>query len=285
MAGTEVYILGKKYVFFGVDKCVTDEIARQGSNERFGEDFVIWRKWMESVTKNDVIVVCDPYKMGSISRDRIAAINSAFAAGEKTQQEIDARGMEIANMANAAANGFAGLLNGNVAKEAAGWEAAINGMFLSYNANTVFGMQYTGYRLNIPSVGSFRTVLFIDFQSVIDRKRELLLPVVIHETTHFLEEISLGGWCFGSDGKLSENVDNAGLWGGECSGSLGLDPEWKGVLSDIATYQKVCEEERMTSLVEKMTIGSLYETGDREWLDGLKEIFREVLVKKGICVG
>lgn len=64
MAGTEVYILGKKYVFFGVDKCVTDEIASQGSNERFKEDFVIWRKWMESVTKNDVIVVCDPYKMG-----------------------------------------------------------------------------------------------------------------------------------------------------------------------------------------------------------------------------
>lgn len=83
---------------------------------------------------------------------------------------------------------------------------------------------------------------------------------------------------------IMERVHDDRLWGVESAGSLGKAPDWRGILEEMAAYQKGkdSEHERLTTLIEKMTVGSLYESVDRTWVEELKTTFRAVLAERGI---
>lgn len=272
MTRFDINILGKKYIFLGINESIKNVIEAQANTKDFVKDFELWRKWMQSVTGDEAIVVYDPYGIAEISVDDISAASSS---NDKAV---------IAQEAAKTANALTAYLGGNAKSHVESWRVIIGDMFLKYNRAKIYGIQYNYGKLKNTSVGSFESVLFIDFISLIEKKPGLLLPTIMHETTHFLEAKQIENGCFGERGILKERVHDDRLWGVESAGSLGKDPDWRGILGEMAAYQgdKDNEHERLTTLIEKMTVGSLYESVDRTWVEELKATFSVVLAERGI---
>lgn len=267
-----IKILGKNYIFLGINEWIKDVIEAQANTKNFREDFELWRKWMQSVTGDEAIVVCDPYGIAEISVDNISAASSS------NDEAV------IAQEAAKAANALAAYLGGDAKSHVKSWRDIIGDMLLMYKPAKIYGIQYNYGKLKNTFFGSFESVLFIDFKSLIEKKPGLLLPTIMHETTHFLEVKQTGNECFGGRGILMDRVDDDRLWGVERAGSLGKDPDWREIFEEMAAYQKGknSEHERLTTLIEKMTVGSLYESVDRTWVEELKATFSEVLAERGI---
>lgn len=67
----------KKLYFLGSNEWIKDVIEAQANTKDFVENFELWRKWMQSVTGDEAIVVCDPYGIAEISVDNISAASSS----------------------------------------------------------------------------------------------------------------------------------------------------------------------------------------------------------------
>lgn len=272
MQGIEITILGAKYVFYGISEELAAEIRQLAEKRAFQTDFGLWGYWLRSVlskanpaqpsSKDEIIVVCDPYTM-------------AGSAGEGETDAVNA------------ANALAAELGQGASLEAKYWKGSIVGMFTEVDSEgrkTISGMQHHNQNTVKSKQGELvQTVLFIDFSHVKTYTPGLLLPIILHETTHFLEEKTING-------NAVENAQRNGvvipddIWKPENSGSMGQDAGWAEIFCTERVYQSERPQEKLTTLVEKMAAGSLYEEADRSWVDNLVDLFRMVLEKNGICL-
>lgn len=291
MKGIEIIILGVKYVFYGISEELAAEIRRLAATETFQEDFKLWEKWLQSKmrkadpakadSKDDIIIVCDPYGMmgqdtGNVSWQQLAGTEIP----EKGKPGI------IEKKAETAVNALVGAMGGDVRNEVNIWQQIIQNIFTAYvreDIGKIYGIQCTNQSSrSCSSAGPFRTVLFIDFASVMKDTPGLLLPTIMHETTHFLEEMTI------SNGHAIEEAKKNGveipdeIWDADHSGSMGSDDKWAKIFHTQKEYQATRPQEQLTTLVEKMTAGSLYEVTDRGWVDNMLELFKAVLAGNGI---
>lgn len=291
MKGIEIIILGVKYVFYGISEELAAEIRRLAATETFQEDFRLWGLWLHSKmrktdpaktdSKDDIIIVCDPY--GMMGQDTSNVSWQQLAGTEILEK--DKPGI-IEKKAGTAVNALVGALKGDVRNEVNIWQQAIQAIFTAYvreDIAKIYGVQCTCYGSRSCSLdGPFQTVLFIDFASVMTDTPGLLLPIIMHETTHFLEEKTIdNGYAIEEAKKSGVEIPDE-IWDADHSGSMGSDDEWAKIFHTQKEYQATRPQEQLTTLVEKMTAGSLYEVTDRGWVDNMLELFKAVLAGNGI---
>lgn len=286
MQGREITILGARYVFYGISEELAAEIRQLAGREAFQTDFRSWGLWLQSmlrkagavqaISKDDIIVVCNPY--GMMEQDKSGISWQKLTGAEIPEQ--DKAGI-IEEKARTAVSAFAKALEGNVNLEIQTWQERIKDMFTAFvrdDIGKIYGMQCANQSSgSYSSDGPFRTVLFIDFPSVMEDTPGLLLPIIMHETTHFLEEMAI------DNGYAVENAQRNGvvipddIWEPGNSGSMGQDAGWAKIFCTERDYQSGRPQEKLTTLVEKMAAGSLYEEVDRGWVERLKQVFDMVL--------
>ncbi|MBD5475816.1 MAG: hypothetical protein HDR17_07525 [Lachnospiraceae bacterium] len=296
MNGIEISILGTKYVFYGISEELAENIRQLAGRKEFQADLRSWGLWLQSMmrkavvvettSKADSIVVCDPY--GMIGQDESDISLQKLADAEIPEEE---KAKITEEKANIAVSAFVEALGGNVKGETLNWQNAIKEMFTSFVCSAkgrVLGAQCTNQSSrSYSTVGPFPTVLFIDFSSVMENTPKLLLPIIMHETTHFLEEKAIvtitNKYAFDIARKEHVEIPDE-IWDPEKSSTMGQNADWIKIFSKEKEYQQKYPEERLPTLIEKMAAGSLYEKENRAWVDRLKELFGEVLHANNICV-
>ena len=259
MGTKTIKLLDQDYILIGIEEEDCNLIESIAGNNTDGDrklrdDLANWLAWRKKVIDEDqTILVCDPYGIcnGELSEK---AVYEEFV---KRDWKIEKPG------------------------EATGF---LETMFDNRNGNTIYGVQYSSEELIGCHEGKeIAFAIFMDVKSINNNYgKEYLVPALLHETTHYMEEASLGrNNCFGEDNNF-ESMKTESIWPKEIQeNTLYNNEKWKKIF-DIETDYQNDYVERMTTLIERIVIGSLYECGDRTWVETLKAKLKDVLTATGV---
>lgn len=118
---------------------------------------------------------------------------------------------------------------------------------------------------------------------------KLLLPSIFHETTHFLEENTLGcnkslgdGGILAALAEASKENKEDDIWKIAPQPGVDVYDAWVQFLKNERETQRDTPSERMTTLVERIVLGSLYGVIDERMLDGYCAVLRKALAEQNL---
>lgn len=249
--GKDIMILDQKYCFCGMESAVK-EIDKDIilKHEQLRKNLEKWICWRDNVLNGKVIYVADPWAI------KLEKEDNTDRAAEATIEMLENINEDLQ-----------GTINKEIVKTILDGAGIIG-------VQGSFGERQKVY------------VLFLNMKEINRCPQEIfstvLLSVILHETTHILDEYERKTKhkeiekCDGfTDEKIWKMDDQkTGLFG---------DEKWKKIFDEEKEYIKRNDWEKITTLVEKIVIGSMEEAdGTKDWVEDLVTLLNEVLEKMEI---
>ncbi|HJD46627.1 MAG TPA: hypothetical protein H9909_07250 [Candidatus Mediterraneibacter norfolkensis] len=254
----QIKILDQNYLLAGISQ--EEEIQTAQNNLERSGGLSDWKMWRDKLLKDRsaLFLICDPCiikeecseteKENYICREIISSLKVQNGVPDRTEKSI---------------------------------KCAIKDMLeKDFPQTRVYGSQCSIYPFSVNACidgeqinGKIETVLLLNSEAIVKEKgRECLLPVILHETTHYLEEL-----C--SNLELPVNYEllspDSEAWNMPAVNEL---ENINKILEEEVEYQKKWNHERLTTLVERMTILSLFDSDEvKRQVSIMRELFRKVV--------